>query len=48
MTARFEYRRLRFNVVEQPKLLKRVEVRLVKAVWRWQRSEPGVTVRRAR
>ena len=25
--------------VKQPKLLKRLEVRLVKAVWRWQRGE---------
>ena len=30
---------VRFNVVKQPKLLKRLEVRLVKAVWRWQRRE---------
>ena len=29
--------RARFPVVKQPKLLKRLEVRLVKAVWRWQR-----------
>jgi len=29
----------RFPVVKQPKLLKRLEVRLVKAVWRWQRRE---------
>ncbi len=30
---------VRFNVVKKPKLLKRLEVRLVKAVWRWQRAE---------
>ena len=30
---------LRFLVVKKPKLLKRLEVRLVKAVWRWQRRE---------
>jgi len=30
---------VRFNVVKKPKLLKRLEVRLVKAVWRWQRRE---------
>ena len=30
---------VRFNVVKKPQLLKRLEVRLVKAVWRWQRSE---------
>ena len=29
----------RFPVVKQPKLLKRLEVRLVRAVWRWQRRE---------
>ena len=31
--------KVRFNVVKKPKLLKRLEVRLVKAVWRWQRGE---------
>lgn len=30
---------VRFNVVKKPQLLKRLEVRLVKAVWRWQRRE---------
>ena len=30
---------VRFNVVKRPTLLKRLEVRLVKAVWRWQRAE---------
>jgi hypothetical protein len=30
---------VRFNVVKKPKLLKRLEVRLVKAVWRQQRRE---------
>jgi hypothetical protein len=30
---------VRFLVVKTPKLLKRLEVRLVKAVWRWQRRE---------
>ena len=30
---------VRFLVVKKPKLLKRLEVRLVKAVWRWQRGE---------
>ena len=30
---------VRFDVVKKPRLLKRLEVRLVKAVWRWQRSE---------
>ena len=30
---------VRFLVVKKPKLLKRLEVRLVKAVWKWQRSE---------
>jgi hypothetical protein len=30
---------VRFNVVKKPKLLKRLEVRLVKAVWKWQRRE---------
>jgi hypothetical protein len=30
---------VRFQVVKKPKLLKRLEVRLVKAVWRWQRRE---------
>jgi ribosomal protein S27E len=30
---------VRFAVVKKPKLLKRLEVRLVKAVWRWQRRE---------
>lgn len=30
---------VRFTVVKRPKLLKRLEVRLVKAVWRWQRGE---------
>ena len=30
---------LRFLVVKKPKLLKRLDVRLVKAVWRWQRRE---------
>ena len=30
---------VRFNVVKKPQLLKRLEVRLVKAVGRWQRSE---------
>ena len=30
---------VRFNVVKKPQLLKRLEVRLVKAVWRWQRAE---------
>jgi hypothetical protein len=30
---------VRFAVVKRPKLLKRLEVRLVKAVWRWQRRE---------
>ena len=30
---------VRFLVVKKPKLLKRLEVRLVKAVWRWQREE---------
>ena len=30
---------VRFNVVKQPKLLKRLEIRLVKAVWNWQRRE---------
>ena len=37
---------LRFQVVKQPVLLKRLEVRLVRAVWRWQRREArrqGVT-----
>lgn len=29
----------RFSVVKRPRLLKRLEVRLVKAVWRWQRRE---------
>jgi len=28
---------VRFQVVKRPKLLKRLEVQLVKAVWRWQR-----------
>ena len=31
--------KVRFNIVKQPRLLKRLEVRLVKAVWRWQRGE---------
>jgi hypothetical protein len=30
---------VRFQVVKKPTLLKRLEVRLVKAVWRWQRRE---------
>ena len=30
---------VRFNIVKKPKLLKRLEVQLVKAVWRWQRGE---------
>lgn len=30
---------VRFNVVKKPRLLKRLEVRLVRAVWRWQRGE---------
>jgi hypothetical protein len=30
---------VRFAVVKKPKLLKRLEQRLVKAVWRWQRAE---------
>jgi hypothetical protein len=30
---------VRFNVVKKPRLLKRLELRLVQAVWRWQRSE---------
>jgi hypothetical protein len=30
---------VRFLVVKTPKLLKRLGVRLVKAVWRWQRRE---------
>ncbi|MDP3238304.1 MAG: transposase zinc-binding domain-containing protein [Myxococcales bacterium] len=37
---------LRFQVVKKPQLLKRLEVRLVRAVWRWQRREArrqGVT-----
>ena len=37
---------LRLCVVKKPQLLKRVEVRLVQAVWRWQRGEArrhGVT-----
>jgi hypothetical protein len=37
---------LRFTVVKTPQLLKRLEVRLVQAVWRWQRREArrhGVT-----
>jgi hypothetical protein len=37
---------LRFQVVKKPVLLKRLEVRLVRAVWRWQRREArrqGVT-----
>ncbi|MDP3504045.1 MAG: transposase, partial [Myxococcales bacterium] len=37
---------LRFQVVKKPELLKRLEVRLVRAVWRWQRREArrqGVT-----
>ena len=29
---------VRFNVASKPQLLKRLEVRLVKAVWRWQRG----------
>lgn len=29
----------RFPVVKQPRLLKRLEVRLAKAVWRWQRQQ---------
>ena len=39
---------LRFQVVKKPELLKRLEVRLVRAVWRWQRREArkhGVTAR---
>jgi ribosomal protein S27E len=37
---------VRFTVVKKPQLLKRLEVRLVQAVWRWQRREArrhGVT-----
>ena len=37
---------LRFTVVKKPQLLKRLEVRLVQPVWRWQRREArrqGVT-----
>ena len=30
---------VRFTVVKRTKLLKRLEVRLVKSVWRWQRGE---------
>ena len=30
---------LRFQVVKRPELLKRIEVRLVRAIWRWQRRE---------
>ena len=30
---------VRFQVVKRPKLLKRLEVRLVKALWRWQRRD---------
>ncbi len=30
--------KLRFLVVKRPELLKRLELRLVRAVWRWQRS----------
>lgn len=30
---------LRFMVVKRPALLKRLEVRLVRAIWRWQRRE---------
>jgi hypothetical protein len=30
---------LRLRVVRQPQLLKRLEVRLVQAVWRWQRRK---------
>jgi hypothetical protein len=32
---------LRFTVVKKPQLLKRLEVRLVQAVWPWQRREAG-------
>ena len=31
--------RVRFEVVKRPQLLKRLEVRLVKALWRWQRGD---------
>ena len=30
---------LRFQLVKRPSLLKRIEVRLVRAIWRWQRRE---------
>jgi hypothetical protein len=30
--------KLRFLVVKRPELLKRLELRLVRAVWRWQRA----------
>jgi ribosomal protein S27E len=39
---------VRFAVVKKPKLLKRLEVRLVKAVWRWHAVKPAVTARGAR